>query len=119
LLGRRPPRKELGMALDPPGYVQDVFSVIGFPWPDIDEDVFHDLKGSLKELAQAMESLGGELDQVLNILHGSNPSHTLTAVHTYFQAVNRDWLRTIDDVVNDLASGCDAAYDIVRWSNLD
>lgn len=103
------------MAITIPQQVIDLMNVYGLPWPDIDEDAFHEMKVPLREFGSDLHEVGAAMDEALRLLESSNPSRTLQAVTTYLQAIRSDFLDPIDTVCADLAGQpCDLAYDAVR-----
>lgn len=108
------------MALEIPDYVQPLFDLYGLPWPDVDEDAFHDMQGPLAEFGRDLEAVGDAIEDALNLLLSGNPSQTLGALVHYVGAIRSDYLSPIQRICSDLAGEpCDLAYDMVvgvKWT---
>ena len=102
------------MAIDIPDWLEPVLNLYGIPWPDVDEDAFHDLKGPLRDFGLDLNAVGDAVETALQQLESGNPSQTLRSIVTYIQAIRRDFLDPINGVCGDLAGWpCDLAYDVV------
>jgi HPt (histidine-containing phosphotransfer) domain-containing protein len=102
------------MAIDIPDWLEPVLNLYGIPWPDVDEDAFHNLKGPLHNFGQDLNAVSDAIETALRQLEAGNPSQTLRSIVTYVQAIRRDFLDPINGVCADLAGWpCDLAYDVV------
>lgn len=102
------------MAIEIPNWLEPLLSFYGIPWPDIDEDAFEDLKQPLRIFGNDLYAVGDAIDSALRLLESGNPSHTLRAIITYFEAIRADFLSPITSVCDDLAgSPCDVAHDSI------
>jgi hypothetical protein len=102
------------MALEIPAEFEPLFNLYNIPWPDVDEDVFRALPQPLRGFGNDLTAVGNAIDSALQDLAAGNPSQTLQAIQTYFQAIRRDFLDRVNDLCDDLAGApCAAAYDMV------
>ncbi|MDE3207126.1 MAG: hypothetical protein KGQ66_23220 [Acidobacteriota bacterium] len=102
------------MSIDIPSWLQPVLDFYEIPWPDVDEDAFHDMRQPLRNFGQDLDAVGAAIDSALADLESGNPSHTLRAISTYFASVKRDFLDPVRSICDGLAGWpCDVAYDAI------
>lgn len=102
------------MALSLPEWLAPVLEAYEIPWPDIDEDAFHELKQPLRNFGKDLKGFASALQSALQQLESANPSSTLRALLPYFERIRADFLDPISTLSEDLAgTPCDVGYDLV------
>lgn len=102
------------MAIEIPPEFTPLFIAYGIPWPDIDEDAFHELPQPLRTFGSDVSALGGEISRTLRELAAGNPSQTLNAIAEHFAMIRRDFLDKVSTLCEDLAgTPCEVAYDAI------
>lgn len=102
------------MAIELPGWLEPVLNAYMIPWPDVDEDAFHDMSGPLQNFGRDLGAVGEAIESALQLLQSGNPSQTLQAIGVHFQTVRSDFLDPIGDVCSWLGgTPCDIAYDAI------
>ena len=102
------------MAIEIPNWLEPVLELYAIPWPDVDEDAFHDVKQPLRDFGQSLDAVGAAIEYALRALESGNASRTLQAILVYVEAIRQDYLRPINQVCDDLAgTPCDLAFDMI------
>ena len=96
------------MALEIPSELEPFFQVYGIPWPDVDEDVFKELPGPLRNFGADLLAVGDAIESALQDLAAGNPSHTLQAIQEY---IARDSVRYAEELVDRLVSAVERLRD--------
>lgn len=103
------------MALEIPDWVEPIFDLYGIPWPDVDEDAFHELKQPLHDFGEDIQGVAVAIEDALRLLLEGNPSRSLEALLAYARSVHRDFISPVRSICLDLAgSPCDIAYELIQ-----
>lgn len=110
------------MAIEIPAYLDPIIQLYNIPWPDIDEDAFHNVQQPLRDFGQDLDAVGESIESAIGILTAANPSSTLQSVLAHAQFIRSTYLDPIKGICDDLAGApCEIAFDMtcaMKWSLL-
>lgn len=110
------------MAFEIPSYLDPILTFYNIPWPDIDEDAFHNLQQPLRDFGQDLDAVGETIENAIGLLAVANHSTALQSIHDHAKHVKSSFLDPIKGVCGDLAGApCEIAYDGVlgaKWTLL-
>jgi hypothetical protein len=87
----------------------------GIPWPDVNEDAFHDLKQPLRDFGDNLQAVADSIDSALGDLENMCHAQTLTAIRQHVEEIRREFIEPIRSTCDELAgTPCDLAYDAVH-----
>lgn len=102
------------MAINIPWPVRDLMSLYGLPWPDVNEDAFHEIKQPLRDFGNDLVQVSEAIETALRDLAAGNPSKTLEQLIQHCASIRKEYLDPIQRLCNDLAGWpCDATYDAI------
>jgi hypothetical protein len=102
------------VAIEIPGPVQPFYELFGPPFPDINEDGFHDLRKPLRRLPESLIQLCDSIETALVDFASSNPALSADALVAELRSIRQQYLRPFEEVCDDIAGEpIDIGFDFV------
>jgi hypothetical protein len=107
------------VAIDPPSEIVDILKVMGFHWPNINEDVFHDLADTFGEVGGEISAQTDKSNQAIHTLRSDIRADAYDILTSRWDGGAHRRLNDVANTFNDLHYACLAIYDAVTSVKLE
>lgn len=102
------------MAITLPGWLEAAFGLLGFVWPDIDEDDLRDLATSLRRMSTELDEHGSDALRTLTQTNGEVSAESYAALVEHWTAKAHGHVTELAEVCELMAAGLDVAAALVE-----
>jgi hypothetical protein len=104
------------MSIVLPGELSWVLNMLGFQWPNVDEDKFREMAGDFRDLAGSVDSAAARHESAAQLLTSSNAGEAIDAfaAHSGHTQLNLGHLKNAAGIVADILDGLAIAVEVAK-----